>query len=188
MLKFFTKRQLIWVPLAGLAMWFLGFPYVRRLSREQISADPSLAELDRQATIASCLGFRDHPTSVLSFVEGSRFTPVKRAAQESRFEHLLNPKLGGVSYVVDALKDQIHKVLDVTIVYPGGVPSFWSLLQGRCQDVEVLVQCRDLPVTVAEADNAAAIRDGLRPWIERLWQDKDARLTALKGALKGLAN
>ena len=29
-LKFFTKQQLLWLPLAGLAMKLLGFPYVRR--------------------------------------------------------------------------------------------------------------------------------------------------------------
>ena len=90
MLKFFTKRQLIWVPMVGLAMWFLGFPYVRRLSRERIAADPSLAALDRQATLDACRRFRDHPTSVLAFLEGTRFTAAKHAAQEARFEHLLN--------------------------------------------------------------------------------------------------
>jgi len=181
MLKFFTKRELIWVPLAGLAMWLLGFPYVRRLGREQIEADPSLADLDRVATLDACERFRNHPCSVLSFIEGSRFSLAKHAAQAARFEHLLNPKLGGVSYVVDALKDRVHKVLDVTIVYRGGVPSFWDLLQGRCRDVEVLVRCRDLPGAVAGARDAAEVRERLRPWIESLWQDKDARLAGLGG-------
>jgi 1-acyl-sn-glycerol-3-phosphate acyltransferase len=179
--KFFTKRQLIWVPLAGLAMWFLGFPYVRRLSREKIAAEPRLAELDRVATINACARFRRHPTAVLSFLEGSRFTPAKRAAQAARFEHLLNPKLGGVSYVVDALRDRIHKVLDITIAYPTGVPSFWALLQGRCRDVEVLIQCRDLPGTVTAARDVAEVRDRLQPWIESLWQAKDAHLRGLQG-------
>jgi 1-acyl-sn-glycerol-3-phosphate acyltransferase len=181
MLKFFTKRQLIWVPLAGLAMWFLGFPYVRRLSRKKIAADPRLADLDRVATVNACAGFRSHPTAVLSFLEGSRFTPGKRAAQAARFECLLNPKLGGVSYVVDALRDKIHKVLDITIFYPTGVPSFWDLLQGRCRDVEVLIQCRNLPGTVTAARDVAEVRDRLQPWIESLWQAKDARLRGMQG-------
>ena len=176
MLKFFAKRELIWVPVAGIAMWLLGFPYVRRVSREQIAADPSLADLDRQATLDACARFRNHPGTVLSFLEGSRFTRAKRAAQSGRFEHLLNPKLGGVSYVVDALKDKIHKVLDVTIMYRGAVPSFWELLQGRCRDVDVVIQCRDLPAAVVEAEDAAEVRELLRPWIEALWQDKDSRL------------
>ena len=32
-LKFFTKKELIYVPLLGIAMWLLGFPYVRRYTR-----------------------------------------------------------------------------------------------------------------------------------------------------------
>jgi len=180
MIKFFTKRELVWVPMAGLAMVFLGFPYVRRLSREQIEANPSLAGVDREATLRACQGFRERPTTVLSFLEGSRFTPAKRTAQAGRFEHLLNPKLGGVSYVVDTLKDRIHKVLDVTIVYRDGVPSFWDLLQGRCRDVDVLVQCRELPGAVASARNADEVRERLQPWIESLWQAKDARLDGLE--------
>ena len=178
-LKFFTKRQLIWVPLIGVAMWFLGFPYVRRLPRERIAADPSLAALDREATLDACRGFRDHPTSVLAFLEGTRFTLAKHAAQEqARFEHLLNPKLGGVSYVVSALSDRMDAVLDVTLIYPDGVPTFWSLLQGECPGVDVIVERRPLPEAVHAADTPEAAREALRPWVEDLWRAKDRRLGA----------
>jgi 1-acyl-sn-glycerol-3-phosphate acyltransferase len=181
MLRFFTKRQLMWVPLLGLAMWFLGFPYVRRLSRERIEADPTLVALDRQAALDACKGFRDHPSTVLTFLEGTRFTAAKHAAQDARFMHLLNTKLGGVSYVVTALGDQLHKVLDVTLIYPTGVPSFWELLQGRCRTVDVLIQCRELPADVIAAADASQTRERLRPWLEALWQAKDRRLSRLDG-------
>lgn len=176
MLKFFTKRQLIWVPAAGLAMWFLGFPLVRRLGREQLAANPALADVDREETLKACAGFRERPTAVLSFLEGTRFTPAKHAEQASRFEHLLNPKIGGVSYVVDALKDHVHRAVDVTIVYQGPVPTFWALLQGRCRRVEVLVQCRELPAGIAAAGSAADVRGALKPWVESIWREKDQRL------------
>lgn len=176
-LKFFTKRQLIWVPMIGVAMWFLGFPYVRRLSRDRIAADPSLARLDREATLDACRGFRDHPSAVLGFLEGTRFTTAKHAAQpEARFERLLNPKLGGVTYVVTALSDRIHKVLDVTLNYPAGVPTFWELIQGRCPTVEVLVEAIDLPHAVLDSDDPDVAREHLRPWVESLWRAKDQRL------------
>ncbi len=42
-LKFFVKRELIWIPFLGIAMWLLGFPYVRRYSREALARDPSFA-------------------------------------------------------------------------------------------------------------------------------------------------
>jgi 1-acyl-sn-glycerol-3-phosphate acyltransferase len=178
-LKFFTKQQLIWIPLLGVAMWLLGFPYVRRASREQIARNPELLAQDRAATLKACERFRDHPTSVLNFLEGTRFTPAKRAGQAARFDNLLNPKLGGMSYVVAGLEDKIHKVLDVTISYPGGIPTFWELLQGRCRDVAVLIQCRDLPDDLHQSDSDVA-RDRLAPWIEALWREKDARLGRLE--------
>lgn len=178
-LKFFTKRQLIWVPLIGVAMWFLGFPYVRRLPREQIEADPSLAALDREATLDACRGFRDHPTSVLAFLEGTRFTPAKHAAQAApRYGHLLNPKLGGASYVITALSDRMDAVLDVTLIYPDGVPTFWALLQGECPRVDVIVERHPLPDAVRAADTPEAAREALRPWVDELWRAKDRRLEA----------
>jgi len=175
-IKFFTKQQLIWIPLLGVAMWLLGFPYVRRMSREQIAANPDLVALDREATIAACAGFRDHPTTVLNFLEGTRFTPAKRAAQEGRFRHLLNPKLGGMSYVVHSLSDQLYRVLDVTISYPQGTPTFWELLQGRCEEVDFLIQSHPLPAEVRNATDVDAVRVALGPWVEALWREKDARL------------
>ncbi|MFU8816779.1 MAG: acetyltransferase [Pseudomonadales bacterium] len=176
-LKFFTKQQLIWIPLLGVAMWLLGFPYVRRASREQIARQPELLALDRAATLEACRRFRDHPNTVLNFLEGTRFTAAKHAGQQARFENLLNPKLGGMSYVVAELEDKLHKIIDVTIVYPHGTPSFWDLMQGRCPEVEVLIQCRDLPEDAHQTD-ADAVRERLAPWIEALWHEKDARLGA----------
>ncbi len=175
-IKFFTKRQLLWVPLLGLAMWCLNFPYVRRLSREQIAANPRLVELDRKATLKACEKFRDNPTAVLNFLEGSRFTAAKHQAQEARFRHLLNPKIGGLTYVVDSLGRQLHKLLDITITYRGETPTFWDLLQGRSPEVDVLVQCRDLPTAIHEASGIEQRRQQLSPWIEQIWADKDQRL------------
>ncbi len=187
-LKFFTKRQLAWIPLLGPAMWLLGFPYVRRASPEEVARNPQVRELDRRTTLESCQSFRHHPTSVLSFLEGTRFTAEKHAAQDAMYEHLLNPKLGGVSYVIASLKDRLHRVLDVTVVYPDGVPTFWALVQGRCRRVQVLVQCLELPGELREAADSDAVRARLRPWIDALWHDKDRRLASATGREVAAAN
>ena len=88
-LKFFTKRELIWLPLAGPAMYVLGFPYVRRTNKAKLAANPGLKYADRDSTLAACAGFRNHPTSVLIFLEGTRFTDTKRNARNSRFPALI---------------------------------------------------------------------------------------------------
>lgn len=178
-LKFFTKRQLLWIPVFGQAMWLLDFPYVRRMSRAQIEANPALLEVDRQATLAACEKFKNHPTTALNFLEGTRFTPEKHAAQEApRYEHLLNPKTGGLTQVLIALSDRVHKLVDVTINYPDGVPTFWEFMQGGCSRITVRVHCRDVPEAILSETDDAARREAVGDWVETLWVEKDQRLKA----------
>lgn len=183
-LKFFTKQQLLWIPLFGVALWMLGFPIVRRLSRAAIEQRPELATRDREATLRACERFLEHPTGVLNFLEGTRFTPAKHAAQASRFLHILNPKLGGVSYVVSALAAQIHRIVDVTLVYPSGAPSFWDFLCGRCPSVHCFVRVLPLPAEVHGAGDPDHVRTALAPVIEKLWTDKDQRIAAIRSGLR----
>ncbi len=48
--RFFIKRELIWVPILGLAWWALEFPMMRRYSARQLKRRPHLAQHDLQAT------------------------------------------------------------------------------------------------------------------------------------------
>lgn len=176
-LKFFTKRELIWLPLAGPAMYVLGFPYVRRAGKAELAANPALKHADRDSTLAACGVFRNHPTSVLIFLEGTRFTEAKRLARHSRFERLLNPRTGGLGYVLSGLKQEVEQLVDVTIAYAGGPPSFWGFLSGRCARARMTVQALDLDPAV-QSDEPKAQRKALQPFVEHLWRAKDARLGA----------
>jgi len=177
-LKFFTKRQLLWIPFLGQAMWLLDFPYVRRISREKIAANPELLAVDRNATREACEKFRAHPTSVLNFLEGTRFTPEKYSTQEApRFTRLLNPKSGGLSQVLSALDDRLHKLIDVTVDYPQGTPTFWEFMQGRCPEVTMDVVCRTVPDAIRQAADDDGLRRATAEWVETLWTEKDCSLS-----------
>ena len=166
--KFFTKRQLIWVPFIGVALWLLGFPMVRRYSRERRQADPALRERDRQVTRKACADFRARPTSVLNFAEGTRFTAAKRAALQSPYRNLLQPRAGGFSIVLEHLGDKLDAVVDITIVYDTPTaPGFWDFLCGRCTRVCLRAQALAPP---AEAN--------AREWLQNLWAEKDAYLSS----------
>ena len=52
----------------------------------------------------------------MNFVEGTRFTSEKHSRQNAPYRHLLRPKAGGIAFVLGAMGDQIHRILDVTIV------------------------------------------------------------------------
>ncbi len=183
-LKFFVKRVLIWVPGVGLAMWLLGFPYVRRFPREQLEVNPTLREIDRTATLKACELFKRFPTSVLNFVEGTRFTAEKHASQSSQYRRLLMPKVGGLGYVVTALGALVTHATDVTIHYPSGVPSFWDFLCGRCESVKVEVRSLEIPAALRSAGTDALSAEGreeLRRWVDTIWREKDERLSTLNG-------
>ena len=180
-MRFFLKRQLIWVPLLGLAWWALDFPFMGRYTKKQIARDPSLAGRDTEATRRACEKFRAIPVSIMNFVEGTRFTPDKHARQGSPYRQLLKPKSGGVAFVLDAMGDGLHAVVDVTIAYPGGSPTLVDLLGNRVPEVRVRVRERPIPAELLQGDyqNDRAFRARFQQWINGLWQEKDEDLTAL---------
>jgi 1-acyl-sn-glycerol-3-phosphate acyltransferase len=182
-LRFFLKRELIWVPLLGMAWWALDFPFMRRASRKQLAKRPELAEADKLATRRACEKFRGMPVAIMNFVEGTRFTPAKHARQGGEYRHLLRPKSGGVAFALEAMGEGLQTVLDATIAYPGGTPTMVDLFAGRVPEVVVEVSVRPIPPellgTDYERDQAARVR--YQRWLNGLWADKDARLDALQG-------
>ena len=75
LLKFFIKKELIWVPLLGIAWWALDFPFMKRFSSEFLKAHPEMKGKDIEITRKACEKFKYTPVSVMNFVEGTRFTP-----------------------------------------------------------------------------------------------------------------
>ena len=175
-IKFFTKRQLIWIPFLGVALRLLGFPFVRRTKKLKNRELKS----DKEITLEACERFQSHPTSILSFLEGTRYTSSKQEKQQGEYEHLLKPKIAGLSYVTAAMGEKIHKLVDVTIVYPSGTPTFWSFLQGECPEINLQVKCHDLPVELFSVHDDKKHRRLLSPWINMLWKQKDAEIDKFK--------
>jgi 1-acyl-sn-glycerol-3-phosphate acyltransferase len=180
-LKFFLKQQLIWVPFLGLAWWALDFPFMRRYSSAHLAQHPEDRGKDLAVTRRACERFRLIPTSVMNFVEGTRFTPAKHAASRSPYRHLLPPRAGGVSFVLSAMGGMLHAMLDVTIVYTTGTPSFWDLCCGRVGTVRVDVQRRVIEDWLAAGDytNDPAFRGRFQAWLGGVWAEKDASLDRL---------
>ncbi|MEZ0471565.1 acyltransferase [Luteimonas salinilitoris] len=183
LLRFFLKRQLFWVPLLGLAWWALDFPFMGRHTPKQIARRPELAGRDIEATRRACEKFREIPVAIMNFVEGTRFTPAKHARQGAPYRHLLKPKSGGVAFVLDAMGEGLHAILDVTIAYPGGRPSLVDLLADRVPGVHVHVRQRPIPDALLHGDyqNDRAFRIRFQQWMNGLWQEKDADMARLLG-------
>ena len=168
-LKFFLKSELIWVPVIGLAWWALDFPFLKRGRGE------GARHSDLKTTRAACEKFKHIPTSVINFVEGTRFTPAKHARQRSTYRHLLKPKIGGLGIALATMGEQFEALLDVTIVYPHGAPRFWDLLCGRIDAVTVRVQQREIPPQMLGSDPVGdkPYRQRIAAWVEQQWTEKD---------------
>ena len=182
LLKFFLKQQLIWVPIMGLAWWALEFPFMRRHSEEFLKKHPEMRGKDQATTRKACEKFALIPTSVMNFLEGTRFTRAKHARQQSPYKHLLKPKAGGIALALNAMGDKFQAILDVTIVYPDGTPTFTQFLSGKLRRVVVRVRRLPVPQDLAQGDYAgdAAVREAYQQWVHQLWLDKDAQIEALK--------
>lgn len=180
-LRFFLKQQLIWVPLLGPAWWALDFPFMKRYSRETLAKHPELQGKDMEATRRACEKFRHMPVSVMNFAEGTRFTPAKHDAQSSPYRYLLRPKAGGLAFVLDAMGDALHAILDVTIVYPNGPGTLMDLIAGRVRDIRV--HMRELPINGewrGDYEQDAAFRERFQARVNALWNEKDMLIARLR--------
>ncbi len=175
-LKFFLKQELIWVPVIGLAWWALDFPFMKR------GKGSGARQNDLKTTREACEKFKLIPTTVINFVEGTRFTPAKHAAQQSPYRHLLKPKIGGLGIALAAMGEQFEALLDVTIVYPHGAPTFWHLLCGQIDAVTVRVVQRDIPAQVLGGDPVSdkPYRQRIGDWVDGQWRDKDGLIDQLQ--------
>ena len=178
-LKFFLKKELIYVPFMGLLWWALDFPFMRRYSKAFLEKNPHLKGKDVETTRKACVKFQDFPVSVMNFSEGTRFTLEKRKKQSSSFDHLLKPKAGGMAFALDAMNGKLQKMLDVTIYYPKGVPSFWDFLCGRVGEVMVRVSERSLVQVQKYSYQEDAGREAFQGWVNQVWVEKDQQLSEL---------
>ena len=170
-LKFFLKKELIWVPFLGIAWWTLDFPFMKRKSS---------ARKDMETALNACEKFRLLPVTIMNFVEGTRFTTAKRESKNSRFTYLLEPKPGGMAVVLCALAQRLHSILDVTIVYPEGIPGLWTFLCSNSTEIKVRV--RQIPVTtelLGDYLKDRGFRRRFKDWLDKLWDEKDKLMGTL---------
>lgn len=180
-LKFFLKKELIYVPILGLAWWALDFPFMRRYSQSFLKKNPHLRGKDLATTRKACEKFKHKPVSVMSFIEGTRFTQTKHDKQKSPFEHLLKPKAGGVAFVLDAMGEHLTTIVDVTIYYPDGIPNFADFLRGRIKRVQIEIHTRKIDSDLSgDYMNDRTHKIAFQKWLTLFWHEKDARLEKMK--------
>lgn len=177
--KYFLKQQLAWVPFIGLACWALDMPFMRRYSRSYLIRHPERRGKDVETTRRSCEKFRAHPTTIVKFVEGSRFTEAKKHETRSPYDNLLPPKAAGIAMALNVLGSQFDKLLNVTLCYPeNNTKPFYDMLSGRLTRIVVRINL----VPIGEELHGDYVNDknfkrGFQRWLNGLWEEKDRQLT-----------
>lgn len=182
MLKFFLKQELIWVPVMGVCWWALDFPFMKRYSHEYLKKHPEMKGKDLETTRQACEKFKTTPVAVFNFLEGTRFTPVKHAKQQSPYQNLLNPKFGGAAFVMGSMGEQMHTMLDITIYYPEGPQGVWGLLTGKIKNIVVDVKKIAIPASLRGKDYSQdpVFKAEFKGFITDIWHDKDALIEQFK--------
>jgi len=181
-IRFFIKNSLKWIPILGQAWVGLDFPFVRRSKREDIQKNPELANRDLQNVRDVCSKFRGIPFCILNFVEGHRRTPerMKKILKKNPYQYLLRAHSGGISVVATELKDELHGIIDLTLIYPDDKSTFYDLMKGDVRAIKVKIEF--IPITdVPVEDNPqyAAMSKKMKRWIDERWEQKDKTLREL---------
>jgi len=182
LLKFFIKKQLFWFPFLGIAFWALDMPFMQRHSKSYLARHPEAKGGDFEATRRACRKFRYAPTSVINFLEGTRFSEAKRARRGSPYRNLLPPRAGGIALALTSMGEMFSAILDVTIVYPRGVTQFWALVCGELEHVIVEIRRRPVEPWLVRGNYVEdrEYRRRVHQWLRELWQDKDRRIEELR--------
>jgi 1-acyl-sn-glycerol-3-phosphate acyltransferase len=178
--KFFLKKELIWLPFVGIAAWALDMPFMRRYSQEFVAKNPHLKGKDIETTRKSCKKFVHSPTSVINFVEGTRFTPDKAEQRQSPFSHLLRPKAGGIAFTLAAMGEQFNNLLDITLAYPNNLGHpMREMLSGKL--THIVIDVSVLPISdeaIGDYFNNPSFRGNFQEWLNALWVNKNKRMKA----------
>jgi 1-acyl-sn-glycerol-3-phosphate acyltransferase len=182
LLKFFIKKELMKVPVVGQAWWAMDYPFMQRHSPSYLAKHPEKANDDLNATKKACEKFSRVPTSIVNFLEGTRFTESKQTKQKAPYKHLLRPKAGGIAFAIQALGEKFSSMIDTTIVYENTPPSFWDMACGRVGTVSMRLRHVEIPkkFTTMDYQNNREHKKEFQQWLHELWLNKDAQIAEIK--------
>ena len=180
--RFFTTWELIFIPFVGQAIKILGFPMMKRHTKEQIAKNPALKDRDMDEARKSCQQLLSQPFTLLNYLEGTRFTQEKHDQQQSPFKHLLKPKAGGLALALNILGDRIDAFVDMTIVYPDGIPGYGEFWLGEVPRIAVDLRKIDIPdwVLGGNYEEDAEYRERFQQWVHQIWTEKDQLIEKMK--------
>jgi hypothetical protein len=79
------------------------------------------------------------------------------------------------------MNEHLTTIVDVTIHYPDGIPTFADFLAGRIKNVQVDIQTIEIAKELnGDYFNDRSYKIFFQKWLTQLWHDKDARLAKMR--------
>ena len=186
--KFFLKQSLIFIPIIGQACYAIGMPFLRRYTRAQILKNPKLKTKDLDSTRKACQSLLVYPSSLVNFVEGTRFTKAKARSCKSPYQNLMPPKAASLAVALGMIGKNIDCLLNTTILYPdhnGQGSIFYALLCGRLDRVIARVEVIDKEFIeqklVGDYIGDKQFKRSFTNELRSIWQKKDEQIANLLG-------
>lgn len=180
-LKFFMKQELLWqLPIAGLGCYVLGYPFLSRHTPEEVKKNPSLKGKDIATVKKACNKFKEFPTTVISFAEGTRYTRKKQLQQNSPYQYLLKPKTAGTAVVLRELQPILQGLVNVTLLYKPEKIGLWDFVCGNFE--KLIVRYEVLPITPELVGNYyedRTFRASFQQQLNKIWAEKDQLIDQL---------
>lgn len=176
--KYFLKDSLKKIPFIGMGCWALDMPFMKRYSKSYLKKHPHLMGTDIETTKRSCHKFKNTPTTIINFVEGTRFTTEKHQAQNNNFQHLLSPKAGGIAFTLATMGEQFDKILNITLVYPQNNGHIMKdMLKGKLKEVVIdIEQINNVEELRGNYLDDIQYKKTFHRWLTKLWQSNDTKI------------
>lgn len=175
-LKFFLKESLFYFPVLGQIAYLLNCPFVKRMTLQQIRANPSAVQKQREKIKQQCKELVQTPVTLAIFSEGTRFSVEKNAKQTDKtLKYLLSPQPAGLALALESCVPQVSQLIDVTLVYHVREVTTWRLLSGQMGQITVGVESYDLSAhqLIGDYVHDKKFRKNFSAWLKSLWQKKD---------------
>ena len=84
------------------------------------------------------------------------------------------------------MQENLNTLVDVTIHYPNGIPSYWDFVCGRVKKIEVDVKVQSIQdlrtdgIIATDYFNNEQERVVFQDWLNTQWQAKDSLIEQLK--------
>lgn len=181
--KFFLKEELKRAPFVGMAAWAMDMPFMKRYSSSYLEKHPEKKGQDIETTRRSCEKFKNIPTTIINFVEGTRVTADKLKSTKSPFKYLLSPRAGGIAFTLSAMGHLFSGVINVTLNYPDNKNPTVDILFGRLNRVQVEIELMEVDeAVIGDYFEDVAFKERFQSWLNGVWQEKDKLLARLNNS------